>query len=187
MPVSTLVLADARAPVSVRLRELAQRRVQKAGAARGLPRLAQLLGDRVAGAVADLEEALRARAAAAGEAVAAVRVARELDPELLEPVDRGLRVAGERLDERRARRSRATTGRRRRRAARASRRRRRRPGSRPAPSRSCSPGASPWSRARPARPPAPPTRRRRGPRRRSRSRARRTGGPAPSQARLYLK
>ena len=99
MPVSTLVVADARAPVAVRLRELVQRRVEEAGAARGLPRLAQLLRDRVAGAVADLEEALRARAAAAGEAVAAVRVARELDAELLEPVDRGLRVAGEHLDE----------------------------------------------------------------------------------------
>ena len=50
-----------------------------------------------------------------------------------------------------------------RRAARASRRRRRRPGCRPAPSRSCSPGASPSSRARPARRRARPRRRRRGP------------------------
>ena len=49
--------------------------------------LAQLLGDRVPGAVADLEQALRARAAAAGEPVAAV-FTRELDSELLEPVDR---------------------------------------------------------------------------------------------------
>ena len=39
------------------------------------------------GAVADLEEPLPRRAAAAGEAVAAV-LARELDAELLEPLDR---------------------------------------------------------------------------------------------------
>ena len=115
---------------------------------------------------------LRGRAAAAGEPVAAV-LARELDAELLEPVDR--RLAPRRSAPRRAagRRSRARSARRPRRAARASRRRRTRPGCRPAPSRSCSPAASPSSRARPARPRARPRRRRRGPRRRCRSRARR--------------
>src|SRR6185437_10169443 len=93
------VFPDACAPVPVRLLERAQRCVEEARAARRLPRLAQLLRDRVAGAVADLEEALGARAAAAGETVAAVRLARELDAELLQPVDGGLRVAGEDLDE----------------------------------------------------------------------------------------
>ena len=63
-----------------------------------LERLAQSLRDRVAGAVADLQQALARRAAAAGEAVAAV-LARELDAELLEPVDRGRRFGGEDLDQ----------------------------------------------------------------------------------------
>ena len=140
-----------------------------------LPGLAQALRDRVAGAVADLEQALARRAAAAGEAVAAV-LARELDAELLEPVDRARRLAGEHLDEARGRRSRARSARRPRRAARASRRRRTRPGCRPAPSRSCSPAASPSSRARPARRRARRRRRRRARRRRCRSRARRSLG-----------
>ena len=60
--------------------------------------LAQRLRDRVAGAVADLEQALARRAAAAREPVAAV-LARELDAELLEPVDRVGRLGGEDLDE----------------------------------------------------------------------------------------
>ncbi len=51
------------------------------------------------GSVPDLKESLGARAAALGEAVAAVGVARELDAELLEPVDRGLRVAGQDVDQ----------------------------------------------------------------------------------------
>ena len=72
------------------------------------------------------------------------------------------------------------------RAARASRPRRTRPGCRPAPSTSCSPGASPSSRARRGRPRARPRRRRRGRRRRCRSRARRSCGPSPSRRRLYL-
>ena len=59
-----------------------------------LERLAQRLRDRVAGAVADLEQALARRAAAAREAVAAV-LARELDAELLEPVDRRRRLRRE--------------------------------------------------------------------------------------------
>ena len=50
------------------------------------------------GAVAYLEQPLGRCAAATGEPVAAV-LARELDPELLEPVNRALRVAGEDLDE----------------------------------------------------------------------------------------
>jgi len=60
--------------------------------------LAQRSGDCVAGAVADLQEALAGRAAAAGEPVAAV-LAGELHAELLEPVDRGRRLGGEDLDE----------------------------------------------------------------------------------------
>ena len=64
----------------------------------GLEGLAQRLRDRVSGAVADLEQALGGGAAAAGEPVAAV-LPRELDAELFEPVDRALRIAGQRLDE----------------------------------------------------------------------------------------
>ena len=63
------VVADPRAPASVGLDELTERRVGEARAGAGLPRLAQLLGDRVPGAVADLEQALRAtsrRSARAG-------------------------------------------------------------------------------------------------------------------------
>ena len=52
----------------------------------------------MAGAVADLQQPLGARAAALGEAVAAV-LARELDTELLEPADRGRALGGEHLDE----------------------------------------------------------------------------------------
>ena len=52
----------------------------------------------MAGAVADLQQALASRAPAAGEPVAAV-LARELDAVLLEPVDRGRRLFGEHLDE----------------------------------------------------------------------------------------
>ncbi len=63
-----------------------------------LPRVAKALGDRMPGAVADLEEALLRGAAAARQAVAAV-LPRELDTELLEPVDRARRLAGEDLDE----------------------------------------------------------------------------------------
>ena len=60
--------------------------------------LAQRGRDRMSRAVADLQQALARRAAAAREAIAAV-LARELDAELLEPVDRGRRLAGEDLDE----------------------------------------------------------------------------------------
>ena len=99
MPVSSLVLADARAPVPIGLPEVAQRRVQETRAV-DPPMRRAAVGDRMTRAVADLKEALGARAAAAGKAIAAVRVARELDAELLEPVDRRLRVPGERLDQR---------------------------------------------------------------------------------------
>ena len=93
-----LVLAAGRAPAVLARLERAQRRVCEERAGAGLERVAERLRDRVAGAVADLEQALGGRAAAAGEAVAAV-LARELDAELLEPVDRVARVAGEHLDE----------------------------------------------------------------------------------------
>ena len=152
--------------------ELVQRRVREHGDAPSLDRVAQRLRDRVPCAVADLEQPLARRAAAAREPVAAV-LARELHAELLEPVDRRRRLGGEHLDELACPRSRASSARRPRRAARASRPRRRRPGSRPAPSRSCTTGASPSSRARPGRRPGRRTRRRRGPRPRFRSRARR--------------
>jgi hypothetical protein len=89
------VLADARAPA---LLELGERRVREDGDGRALDGLAERLRDRVPGAVADLEEALARRAAAAGEAVAAV-LRRELDAELLEPVDRRRRLRGQDLDE----------------------------------------------------------------------------------------
>src|SRR5205823_2944848 len=91
--------ADAGAPVAVHLRELMERRVREARAVAALPGFAQLLRDRVAGTVADLQETLRARAAAAGEPVAAVLVARELDAELLEPVDCGAGIARQDVDE----------------------------------------------------------------------------------------
>ena len=139
------------------------------------------LRDRVAGAVADLEQALARRAAAAREPVAAV-LARELDAELLEPVDRGRRLRREHRDERAGRRSRGSTSRRPRRAARASRRRRTPPGCRPAPSRSCTTGAIPSPRARRVRPRARPRRRRRDRRRRCRSRARRRTRARPRRA-----
>ena len=49
-------------------------------------------------AVAYLQQSLARRSAAAREAIAAV-LARELDAQLLEPVDRGRRLPGENLDE----------------------------------------------------------------------------------------
>ena len=72
--------------------------LRKRRAVGGLERLAQRLRDRVAGAVADLQQALARRAAAAREPVAAV-LARELDAALLEPVDRAGRLARQDLDE----------------------------------------------------------------------------------------
>src|SRR6266849_2605863 len=68
-----------------------------------LPGFAQPLRDRVPGAVADLEQALAAGAAALREPVTAV-FARERDTELLEPVNRARRLRGEDLDETHVRR-----------------------------------------------------------------------------------
>ena len=178
-----LVLAAQGAPAALERLEALERRVLEARAGAGLPGLAQRLRDRVAGAVADLEQALLRRAAAAGEPVAAV-LARELDPELLEPVDRARRLAGQDLDQppvgglvRGAPDvlgvllGRVPRG-------------RRRPGSRPAPSTSCSPAASPSSPRRRGRRRARPRRRRQGRRPRCRSRARRRG-PSRSRRQHY--
>ena len=65
----------------------------------GADRRAQRGRDRVARAVADLQQALARRPAAAREAVAAVGVVRELDAEALEPRDRVGRLGREHLDE----------------------------------------------------------------------------------------
>jgi hypothetical protein len=75
-----------------------QRAVRQRLSARGDVGVAKPGRDRVTGAVADLQKPLAGRAAAAGEAIAAV-LARELDTVLLEPVDRGRRLFGEHLDE----------------------------------------------------------------------------------------
>src|SRR6185437_16837529 len=90
-----LVLADACLPPFA---QLLQWRVRVDGDRARLDRVAQRLRDRVPGPIADLKQPLRRRAAAAGEAIAAV-LAGELDPELLEPVNGGGGVAGERRDE----------------------------------------------------------------------------------------
>ena len=129
------------------------------------------------GAVADLEQPLLRGAAAAGEPVAAVLTragsfVNSTPSSSSQWIALG-RLAGQHLDE-------LAVGR----LVRGAPdilgvllgrvlRRRTRPGSRPAPSRSCSPGASPWSRPRPGRRSAPRRRPRRGPRPRCRSRARR--------------
>jgi hypothetical protein len=63
-----------------------------------LDAVAQRGRDCVAGPVADLEQAFARRAAAAREPVAAV-LTRELDAELLEPVDRRRRLARQHVDE----------------------------------------------------------------------------------------
>ncbi len=103
------VVLERRAPAGGRPLERAQGVVRELGSAARLERLAQALRDRVARAVADLQEAPTGRASAARQAVAAVcpsactfwarEIARELDAELLEPVDRGRRLGGEHLDE----------------------------------------------------------------------------------------
>ena len=148
MPRLDDVLAARGAPAAVGWLELAERRVREA-TCRSPASHASRSSFVIAWPVRSPTWSRRfaRRAAAAREPVAAV-LARELDAELLEPVDRGGRLA--RSAPRRAggRRSRARSGRCPRRAARASRRRRTRPGCRPAPSRSCSPAASPSSRAR---------------------------------------
>ena len=96
--VDHVLAADARASRSRAARASASGLFGERRAGAGLERLAQRLRDRVAGAVADLEQPLARRAAAAREAVAAV-LARELDAELLEPVDRRRRLRREHLDE----------------------------------------------------------------------------------------
>jgi hypothetical protein len=92
------VLAGTGAPAVLGAVELVQRALREERQAAGLGRLSQRGGDRVAGAVSYLEQALRRRAAAARKAVAAVLL-RELDSELLEPVDGRCRLGGEDLDE----------------------------------------------------------------------------------------
>ena len=83
-------------------RECAKRVVRKLHACTGLVGVAQGLRDRVPGSIADLEQPVARRPAAACEPIAAVRTC-ELDSELLEPVDRRRRLAREHLDESRVR------------------------------------------------------------------------------------
>ena len=78
--------------------EAAQRRVLEGRAGAALPGIAQPLGDRVPGPVADLEQPLLGGAAAAGKPVAPI-LPSELDAELLQPVDRARGFAGQDLDE----------------------------------------------------------------------------------------
>src|SRR5205807_2902009 len=92
------MLAAARAPAVPRRGQVLQRRIRERRAGAGLPGLAQRLGDRVAGAVADLQQAAARSPAAAREPVAAI-FARELDSELLEPVDRRRRLARQQADQ----------------------------------------------------------------------------------------
>ena len=93
---------ERRAPALAGGLERGERVVLEARGAAGFVGLAERLRDRVAGAVADLEQPLARCAAAAREAVAAV-LAGEGAAELLEPVDRALRVTDEGLDEARVR------------------------------------------------------------------------------------
>jgi hypothetical protein len=69
-----LLLAAACAPAVLGRLEACERALGEGGAAARLPGLAQRGGDRVAGAVADLEQALAGRAAAAGDPVPPVRL-----------------------------------------------------------------------------------------------------------------
>ena len=93
-----LVLAAARPPAVLAGVELGERRLRERRRPSTTRRPRAAHRDRVARPVADLEQALPRRAAAAGEPVAAV-LAGELDAELLEPVDRARRLGGEDLDE----------------------------------------------------------------------------------------
>ena len=92
------MVTGAGAPAVLAACELCKRALRKERHASGLDRVAQGARDRKARAVADLEQTLARRSAAAGEPIAAV-FSRELDAELLEPVDRGGRLGGEHLDE----------------------------------------------------------------------------------------
>src|SRR5439155_3397537 len=93
-----LVLAAPRVPPVLAALEARERALRKRGPAARLPCLAQGGRDRVTGAIADLQQPLPARAAAARQPVTPV-VPRELDAELLEPVDGALRLARQHLDE----------------------------------------------------------------------------------------
>ena len=95
---STTCSPHTRAPAVLAVARARERAVRQRRAGAGLERLAQGLRDRVAGAVADLEQPLPRGAAAACEAVTAV-LPRELDAELLEPVDRRRRLGGQHRDE----------------------------------------------------------------------------------------
>src|SRR5262249_14720916 len=92
------LVADPSAPAVLGALEARQRALRQRRSVARLPGLAQPGGDRVAGAVADLEQALPGSPAALRDAVPAV-LASELHSELLEPVNRALGVAGQPLDE----------------------------------------------------------------------------------------
>src|ERR671937_2815057 len=92
------MLAAARAPAALGRLQRRQRGLRERLHERRLDRGAEGLGDRVPRAVADLQQALPRRAAALGEAIAAV-LARELDAALLEPMDGAGRLARQHLDE----------------------------------------------------------------------------------------
>src|SRR5207247_1232537 len=92
------VLAGVGAPAVLAALELVQRALREERQPAALGGLPERGRDRVARPVADLEQALRRRAAAAREPIAAV-LFRELDAELLEPVDRGGRLGGQDLDQ----------------------------------------------------------------------------------------
>jgi hypothetical protein len=92
------VLATAGSPAATCALELHQRRLRERGAGPRLEGLPERRGDREPRPIADLKQAFARCAAAACEPVAAV-LARELDAELLEPVDRRRRLAGQELDE----------------------------------------------------------------------------------------
>jgi hypothetical protein len=90
------VLAAAGSPAVLALLERRQRRFGERARARGQHGLPERSGDGKPGAVADLEQPLSARPAAAREAVAAV-LARELDSVFLQPPDRLGSLGGEDL------------------------------------------------------------------------------------------
>src|SRR5687768_13232691 len=101
------MLAARRIPPVLPRLEPRERAVREGRPLARLEGVAQRLRDRVARPVAQLEQPLARGTAAAGQAVAPTiarrptigRVPRELDAELLQPVDRALRITGEDLDE----------------------------------------------------------------------------------------
>src|SRR5436190_21725019 len=80
------VVPAARAPAGRRRLQLSQRRLRERLDVRSFCSVTQCGRDRMAGAVADLQQPLASGAAAARELIAAV-VSAELDAELLEPMD----------------------------------------------------------------------------------------------------